>query len=216
MNAVQSFALTLTRTRTYEVYVVLDPTPVKEMRTETKVVGEYELLICGELAFVHGTTQGAYYPTVHYWRAISIVEAREMWKRLRAEGYERSEPKTRVLGFVEFAGGQVWHSWGEGANRCGRVDAPAQIAPVIAYFKHTYDRATHTTSKYLDRISTMYALSPSKQGDCRVSEGDVTHSPWYSYEAARSLIAGEWTAIDPMIAVDSVNDCRKVELQVFC
>lgn len=216
-TAIQSFALTCTRSHTIRVCVRWDDAGKHIMgdHTETWHAGEYEFLICGERAFVKGWT--AAYPRATqvgaYWRATSTAEAHKLCKKLTDEGYVRCEAKTRVLGFIDYAGGSVWHSWGDGANRVGHCAAPAQIVPVIAYSRPVYDRVNHLFTKEHDRIVAMYALTPS--GD-NVREGDVCHDQWYDYTAAQKLVAGEWTATDPMIAVDSVNDCRRYELQVFC
>lgn len=202
---VQAFSLVRTTTRTYTVSTDYDPETRTWLgsyeRTETRTIGRFDFLICGDRAFVCGWTGSPDAYGVRYgWRAMSRAEARAEWKRLRGDGYEPAESALRVLGYVDFAGGDVWHSWGEGANRCGKCAAPAQIAPVLAPEQDN------------DRVMTLFALSAA--GD-HVREGDVAYRDWYSYEAARALMGGDWTATDPMIAVDSVDDSRGVRLAVL-
>lgn len=202
-NPIQAHALTLTRSHTRSVCIRWDDAGKHVMgdHTETWHAGEFEALICGDRAFVRGWTKT--YPGAYscgaYWRATTASEARATLAELEASGYTRCEPMTRLIGFVDFAGGPVWHSWGEGANRCGQFHAPAQLAPVIASFKHVYSRETHTSTRELDRVYTLRALTPGEP----IHEGAVNHQNWRPYEAADALARGEWTATDSMIAVDA-------------
>jgi hypothetical protein len=195
-NPIQALALTLTRSHTGRVCVRWDDAGKHVMgdHTETWHAGEFEALICGDRAFVRGWTKT--YPGAYscgaYWRATTAGAARATLGELEASGYTSTEPKTRLLGFVDFAGGNVWHSWGEGANRCGQFPAPAQLAPVIASFKHS-------STCELDRVYTLRALTPGEP----IHDGAVNHRDWRPYEAADALARGEWTATDPMIAVDA-------------
>lgn len=214
-NPVAAFALTLTRSHTRSVCVRLDDAGkhVMEDRTETFHAGERELLIAGELAFVRGWTRdypGAY-QSGHGWQAMPVAEARVLWKRLRSEGYvASSSPKVRVLGWSDFAGGKVWHSWGEGANRCGHVDAPKQVAPVIASMRSSFD---HAEQRYVDRleyVTTLYALEPGRH----VERGDVAHCDRYTWDAAKALLEGKWHATDAQVQVENVDDARKAVVRL--
>lgn len=63
--------------------------------------------------------------------AYTRTAAREYYKSLVADGFTPADAKTEIVGQCDAPATREDFSWGEGANRVGTAEIPAQVGPVI-------------------------------------------------------------------------------------
>ena len=63
--------------------------------------------------------------------AYTRTAAREYYKSLVADGFTPADAKTEIVGQCDAPATREEYAWGEGANRVGTAEIPAQVGPVI-------------------------------------------------------------------------------------
>ncbi len=113
-------ACALVRTRTVKgtLHNVDGSTSPYECNEE---ISRVEFVACGDFVWTnaHGT-----------WSAEPRETARARYKNLVAEGYVKTDAKTEIVGQCDAPATREEYAWGEGANRVGTAEIPAQVGPV--------------------------------------------------------------------------------------
>jgi hypothetical protein len=114
-------ACALVRTYT-ETGIAYDIDGVGTPFTREVEVRRVEFVACDDFVWTnaHGT-----------WSAEPRETARARYKNLVAEGYVKTDAKTEIVGQCDAPATREEYAWGEGANRVGTAEIPAQVGPVI-------------------------------------------------------------------------------------
>ncbi len=94
--------------------------------------------------------------------AYTRTAAREYYKSLVADGFTPADAKTEIVGQCDAPATREDFSWGEGANRIGTAEIPAQIGPVVRMVGHLGKR-------YVVALRAFSFTTPDKWTSLRTS-----------------------------------------------